>query len=107
MIHSMSYFIDIQPTDLLNLLKYFTIHAFISGIKVQPISRTSRLRRETPLPEYWDWNDKGIVRPVQDQGRCSSCYAFASIGAIEAAACKTLGQCQKLSEQEAMECTGE
>ncbi|XP_070496196.1 cathepsin L-like peptidase [Chironomus tepperi] len=75
------------------------------AIVVQPISKTSRTRREAPLPEYWNWNDKGIVRPVQDQGTCSSCYAFAAIGAIEAAACKTLGQCQKLSEQEAMECT--
>lgn len=56
------------------------------------------------LPDYYNWADKGVVKPVQNQGSCGSCYAFAAIGAIEAQAC-IKGQCGKLSEQEAMECT--
>jgi C1A family cysteine protease len=29
-------------------------------------------------PEFWDWSKKNIVRTVQNQGACSSCYAFAA-----------------------------
>lgn len=57
------------------------------------------------LPDYWNWADHGIVQPVQDQGSCGSCYAFAAIGVIESSMCRFHGKCVKLSEQEAMECT--
>ncbi|KAG5669346.1 hypothetical protein PVAND_017234 [Polypedilum vanderplanki] len=71
------------------------------GIKVPILERNAR----SSLPSYFNWADHGIVRPVQNQHSCNACYAFAAIGAIEGAACKNLGQCSKLSEQEAMECT--
>lgn len=66
-----------------------------------PMARFGR----AALPDYYNWVDKGVVRPVQNQGNCGSCYAFAAIGAIEAQACINFGECAKLSEQEAMECT--
>ena len=65
------------------------------------IVRTS----EDLLPDFWNWADHGIVQPVQDQGNCGSCYAFAAIGVIESSMCRYFGSCVKLSEQEAMECT--
>jgi C1A family cysteine protease len=70
-----------------------------------PLIDTERNERAF-LPTYWNWVDHGIVTAVQNQNACNACYAFAALGAIEAAACKKRGQCSKLSEQEAMECTG-
>lgn len=57
------------------------------------------------LPDYFNWADHGVVQPVQNQGDCGSCYAFAAIGVLESSMCLYHGNCVKLSEQEAMECT--
>lgn len=43
----------------------------------------ARLPDETPLPEKYDMRDYGRVSPVRDQGRYGTCWAFASLGALE------------------------
>ncbi|XP_006118433.1 dipeptidyl peptidase 1 [Pelodiscus sinensis] len=45
------------------------------------------LKKVSALPEYWDWrNINGVdyVSPVRNQASCGSCYAFASMGMLEA-----------------------
>jgi len=53
-----------------------------------------------------DWVKAGKVAPVQDQGNCNGCWAWAAACAIESAvAVKTGGPVIKLSEQMLLECT--
>jgi cathepsin F len=56
-------------------------------------------------PAAWDWVKQGKVTPVKDQGQCGSCWAFSTIGNLEAALLvKGLPQ-QILSEQLLVDCS--
>lgn len=53
---------------------------------------------------YLDWRQKGIVTGVKDQGACGSCWAFATIGALEGIIA-TRGRKMLLSEQNLVDCS--
>lgn len=54
---------------------------------------------------YFDWRDHpSVVRPVQNQKSCGSCWAFAAIGALEGQMTLKNRRNDKLSEQEVTEC---
>jgi C1A family cysteine protease len=61
---------------------------------------------QTPqkLEPKWDWREQGYVTPVKSQGPCGSCWAFAAVGAFEAAYAITNKQWIDISEQELLDC---
>jgi PKD repeat protein len=78
------------------------------------------LQRMTPLeppggrslPSHFDWRDQNgvnYITPVKNQGRCGSCVAFGSVGAVEAGVRIRDNNPNldiDLSEQQAFDCAG-
>lgn len=57
------------------------------------------------LPSRIDWRESGVVTPVKDQGKCGSCWAFASTATIESHVAKATGRLYELSVQQTAFCT--
>lgn len=60
----------------------------------------------TDLPPEWDWRSSDAVSSVKNQGPCGSCWAFASVAALESKIMIETGVELDLSEQILLNCTG-
>eukprot|EP00897_Mesotaenium_endlicherianum_P005707 jgi/Mesen1/5164/ME000256S04350 len=56
------------------------------------------------LPPAVDWRQKRVLAGVKDQGHCEACWAFAAVGAIEAASAILLSRQVAASEQQVIDC---
>ncbi len=62
-------------------------------------------RSEAELPSRYDARNDGIVTPAKNQGKCGSCWAFASIATFESHLLKKYGSGPyDLSEQQLLDC---
>jgi len=58
------------------------------------------------LPATFDWNSKGVVTGVYDQGSCGSCWAFSTTENIESMWAIAGGGLENLSMQQLVDCAG-
>ncbi|EGT32164.1 hypothetical protein CAEBREN_11106 [Caenorhabditis brenneri] len=66
----------------------------------------SYLESGVKRPASIDWRDQGKLTPIKNQGQCGSCWAFATVAAVEAQHAIKKGQLVSLSEQEMVDCDG-
>ncbi|KAF4663257.1 hypothetical protein FOL47_005831 [Perkinsus chesapeaki] len=95
------------------------LNGFADGFKQPPKGHLSRngprphshdsqwnlLPADVPIPDRWDWREHDASPPVKDQGTCGSCWAFATVGAIESRHKIVNGAGEKLAEQFLLDCT--
>ncbi len=82
--------------------KYLKKHSEIPALNIEAVTAT-----DTDLPTSYDARIYGLVTPAKNQGNCGSCWAFASVGALESHLLKTysLGP-EDVSEQQLVSCAG-
>ena len=61
---------------------------------------------EGDVPAAWNWQNKGGVSPVKDQGNCGSCWTFSTVGCLESAHLIKYGVLQTYAEQQLVDCAG-
>ncbi|XP_071040401.1 cathepsin K-like isoform X2 [Parasteatoda tepidariorum] len=73
--------------------------------KIKKIKIDCDKRCMKKIPKQIDWSQKGIITPVKDQGKCLSCWAFSTTGALEAHLAMKTGDLIGLSEQNLVDCS--
>lgn len=65
----------------------------------------NRVHDETPAMQVaFDWRESGLIRPVQNQGICGSCWAIALSDLLSAAASIRRGRLENLSASQIISC---
>lgn len=81
---------------------------FAAQDRAHMVTTTSASMKKTlkpqPLPDSWDWREKGVISNVKNQGHCGSCWAFAATANIESHAAIASGTLESLSPQQLVSC---
>ncbi|MCC6666915.1 MAG: hypothetical protein IT375_24410 [Polyangiaceae bacterium] len=102
--HGYSYSIKkSEPTHL----ELPSLAGFVQPADVGKEKPKAPVAYDVTLPESWDWRKHGAgMPPIRQQGSCGSCWAFGTVGVVEAAVAVADKQLVDLSEQLVLDCSG-
>lgn len=95
----LNHFADWTVQEYKSLLGYKANKKSVEKVRI--------LSEENGKPAPVDWREKGAVNAVKDQGRCGSCWAFSTMGAVEGRYAASTGTLLNLSEQQLVDCSHE
>jgi xylem cysteine proteinase len=77
-------------------------------VELQQIRKDHNTFRNSELADKVDWNEKGVMLPIRNQGTCGSCYTYSAMAAVEALFKITYPEedHKYFSVQQALDCTG-
>ena len=94
-------FTDLTPTEFRK--RYLNLDMkLLNKINYKKVSVNSN-----GAPDSWNWIDQGVLGPIKDQGYCGSCWAFSTMGNIEALNTMKTKEYVALSEQQLVDCDTE
>ena len=103
----------ISVSIIISLGQMATFAESLGDIPLDPATYQKYLKiytddQRVAAPPSYDARDDGIVTVAKDQGDCGSCWAFASVGAMESHLMKKWGYgLSDLSEQKQVSCNTE
>ncbi|KAH9245967.1 hypothetical protein BASA81_016508 [Batrachochytrium salamandrivorans] len=94
-------FADLSDEEFLQLVETKITDCYANGTSTSHFPQQPLLT----LPNAIDWRERGAVTPVKNQGQCGSCWAFATVAALEAHHFIHTGKRLILSEQQLVDCS--
>ncbi|XP_041975224.1 cathepsin K-like [Aricia agestis] len=99
-------FSDRLPSELAHLTATRPGSPAAAGTHTFPLTAQQLEEMVLRLPKNYDMRVEGLISTVKDQGDCGSCYAFATVAAVEGAfAKKNASWNLDLSEQSLVDCS--
>jgi len=100
-----SYFLGMnQYGDLAHNEFVGQLNGYKSAGLAKKAARTFMKPENFQAPASLDWRTKGFVTPVNNQGPCGSCWAFAATGSLEGQHFRKTGNLVSLSAQNLIDC---
>lgn len=98
--YGITQFSDLTPEE------FQSLYLGYKPVPMTPLSAENHIINNStdPVPDSWDWRDKGAVTQPKDQGICGACWAFSAIAAIESQYYLKHNTLYNLSEQQLIDC---
>jgi len=108
-IYGITEFADLSPqefSDLYLIKNYSLLKTELENNGLVDLLPTAPelTQKFNALPTSFDWNGKGCVTAIYQQGQCGSCWAFASAENLETAACIAGKGLRNFSMQQLLDC---
>jgi C1A family cysteine protease len=95
-------FTDLTPTEFSGLYKGYKARNTDFYRELNTATFPAGLTVDADI----NWNTKGAVTPVKDQGQCGSCWSFSTTGGLEGATQIATGKLLSMAEQQLVDCAG-